>query len=193
MAAKQIPTIELWKCRENNKNPSGSEFNITLSDKLVTLSIKSVCQVVEEEITALIFVEPGKCFEAVSSLSSSLGIPLLVLDSSGVIQRILSSSESAPASLSSIINLSPPPGSVGRALSQVIKASSLTRSLVIVYKNEEDLMWLKHFGSELIRNGAVLLEIKTDKRLSEQLSLGVSFILNFSNPEIAWYIHIIYI
>ena len=88
MAAKQIPTIELWKCRENNKNPSGSEFNITLSDKLVTLSIKSVCQVVEEEITALIFVEPGKCFEAVSSLSSSLGIPLLVLDSSGVIQRI---------------------------------------------------------------------------------------------------------
>ena len=40
---------------------------------------------------------------------------------------------------------------------------------------------------------AVLLEIKTDKRLSEQLSLGVSFILNFSNPEIAWYIHIIYI
>ena len=45
-------------------------------------------------------------------------------------------------------------------------------------------MWLKHFGSELIRNGAVLLEIKTDKRLSEQLSLGVSFIQNFSNPEI---------
>ena len=90
----------------------------------------------------------------------------------------------APASLSSIINLSPPPVTVGRALSQVIKASSLTRSLVIVYKNEEDLMWLKHFGSELIRNGAVLLEIKTDKRLSEQLSLGVGFIQNLSNPEI---------
>ena len=135
-------------------------------------SIKSVCQVVEEEITALISLEPGKSFEPVSSLSSSLGIPLLVLDSSGAIQRILSGPQTVPGSLSSLINLSPQPGTVGRALSQVITANPSTAALVIVYKNVEELMWLKYFGPGLMRNGVILLEIKTDKRLSEQLSLG---------------------
>ena len=131
-----------------------------------------MCQVVEEEVTALISLEPGKSFEPVSSLSSSLGIPLLVLDSSGAIQRILSGPQTVPGSLSSLINLAPQPGTVGRALSQVITANPSTAALVIVYKNVEELMWLKYFGPGLMRNGVILLEIKTDKRLSEQLSLG---------------------
>ena len=138
----------------------------------ICFSIKSVCQVVEEEVTALISLEPGKSFEPVSSLSSSLGIPLLVLDSSGAIQRILSGPQTVPGSLSSLINLAPQPGTVGRALSQVITANPSTAALVIVYKNVEELMWLKYFGPGLMRNGVILLEIKTDKRLSEQLSLG---------------------
>ena len=131
-----------------------------------------MCQVVEEEVTALISLEPGKSFEPVSSLSSSLGIPLLVLDSSGAIQRILSGPQTVPGSLSSLINLAPQPGTVGRALSQVITANPSTAALVIVYKNVEELMWLKYFGPGLMRNGVILLEIKSDKRLSEQLSLG---------------------
>ena len=143
----------------------------TLSNR-ACFSIKSVCQVVEEEVTALISLEPGKSFEPVSSLSSSLGIPLLVLDSSGAIQRILSGPQTVPGSLSSLINLAPQPGTVGRALSQVITANPSTAALVIVYKNVEELMWLKYFGPGLMRNGVILLEIKTDKRLSEQLSLG---------------------
>ena len=143
-----------------------------------------MCQVVEEEITALISLEPGKSFEPLSSLSSSLGIPLLVLDSSGAIQRILSGLQTVPGSLSSLINLAPQPGTVGRALSEVITANPSTAALVIVYKNVEELMGLKYFGSDLMKNGVTLLEIKAEKRLSEQLSLGVSFILNFSNPEI---------
>ena len=131
-----------------------------------------MCQVVEEEVTALISLEPGKSFEPVSSLSSSLGIPLLVLDSSGAIQRILSGPQTVPGSLSSLINLAPQPGTVGRALSQVITANPSTAALVIVYKIVEELMWLKYFGPGLMRNGVILLEIKTDKRLAEQLSLG---------------------
>ena len=141
----------------------------------ICFSIKSVCQVVEEEITALISLEPGKSFEPLSSLSSSLGIPLLVLDSSGAIQRLLSGPQTVPGSLSSLINLAPQPGTVGRALSEVITANpASTSALVIVYKNVEELMWLKYFGPELMRNGVILLEIKADKRLPEQLSLGVS-------------------
>ena len=141
----------------------------------ICFSIKSVCQVVEEEITALISLEPGKSFELLSSLSSSLGIPLLVLDSSGAIQRLLSGPQTVPGSLSSLINLAPQPGTVGRALSEVITANPASTSpLVIVYKNVEELMWLKYFGPELMRNGVILLEIKADKRLPEQLSLGVS-------------------
>ena len=141
----------------------------------ICFSIKSVCQVVEEEITALISLEPGKSFEPLSSLSSSLGIPLLVLDSSGAIQRLLSGPQTVPGSLSSLINLAPQPGTVGRALSEVITANPASTSpLVIVYKNVEELMWLKYFGPELMRNGVILLEIKADKRLPEQLSLGVS-------------------
>ena len=136
-----------------------------------------MCQVVEEEITALISLEPGKSFEPLSSLSSSLGIPLLVLDSSGAIQRILSGPQTVPGSLSSLINLAPQPGTVGRALSQVITANPSTAALVILYKNVEELMWLRHFGPELMRNGVILLEIRTDKRLSEQLSLGTCLIL----------------
>ena len=123
-------------------------------------------------MTALISLEPGKSFEPVSSLSSSLGIPLLVLDSSGAIQRILSGPQTVPGSLSSLINLAPQPGTVGRALSQVITANPSTAALVIVYKIVEELMWLKYFGPGLMRNGVILLEIKTDKRLAEQLSLG---------------------
>ena len=144
----------------------------------IFFSIKSVCQVVEEEITALISLEPGKSFEPVSSLSSSLGIPLLVLDSSGAIQRLLSGPQTVPGSLSSLINLAPQPGTVGRALSEVITANPSTSALVIVYKNVEELMWLKYFGPELMRNGVILLEIKADKRLAEQLSLGFRFILD---------------
>ena len=141
-------------------------------------SIKSVCQVVEEEITALISLEPGKSFEPLSSLSSSLGIPLLMLDSSGAIQRILSGLQTVPGSLSSLINLAPQPGTVGRALSEVITANPSTAALVIVYKNVEELMALKHFGTDLLKNGVTLLEIKAEKRLSEQLSLGVCFTLD---------------
>lgn len=137
-----------------------------------------MCQVVEEEITALISLEPGKSFEPLSSLSSSLGIPLLVLDSSGAIQRILSGLQTVPGSLSSLINLAPQPGTVGRALSEVITANPSTAALVIVYKNVEELMALKYFGTDLMRNGVNLLEIKAEKRLSEQLSLGVCFILD---------------
>ena len=141
----------------------------------ICFSIKSVCQVVEEEITALISLEPGKSFEPLSSLSSSLGIPLLVLDSSGAIQRLLSGPQTVPGSLSSLINLAPQPRTVGRALSEVITANPASTSpLVIVYKNVEELMWLKYFGPELMMNGVILLEIKADKRLPEQLSLGVS-------------------
>ena len=137
-----------------------------------------MCQVVEEEITALISLEPGKSFEPLSSLSSSLGIPLLVLDSSGAIQRILSGLQTVPGSLSSLINLAPQPGTVGRALSEVITANPSTAALVIVYKNVEELMGLKYFGTDLMKNGVTLLEIKAEKRLSEQLSLGVCFILD---------------
>ena len=137
-----------------------------------------MCQVVEEEITALISLEPGKSFEPLSSLSSSLGIPLLVLDSSGAIQRILSGLKTVPGSLSSLINLAPQPGTVGRALSEVITANPSTAAIVIVYKNVEELMTLKYFGTDLMRNGVNLLEIKAEKRLSEQLSLGVCFILD---------------
>ena len=137
-----------------------------------------MCQVVEEEITALISLEPGKSFEPLSSLSSSLGIPLLVLDSSGAIQRILSGLQTVPGSLSSLINLAPQPGTVGRALSEVITANPSTAALVIVYKNVEELMALKYFGTDPMRNGVNLLEIKAEKRLSEQLSLGVCFILD---------------
>ena len=137
-----------------------------------------MCQVVEEEITALISLEPGKSFEPLSSLSSSLGIPLLVLDSSGAIQRILSGLQTVPGSLGSLINLAPQPGTVGRALSEVITANPSTAAIVIVYKNVEELMALKYFGTDLMRNGVNLLEIKAEKRLSEQLSLGVCFILD---------------
>ena len=150
-------------------------FLKTLSSPRISFSIKSVCQVVEEEITALISLEPGKSFEPLSSLSSSLGIPLLVLDSSGAIQRLLSGPQTVPGSLSSLINLAPQPRTVGRALSEVITANPASTSpLVIVYKNVEELMWLKYFGPELMMNGVILLEIKADKRLPEQLSLGVS-------------------
>ena len=137
-----------------------------------------MCQVVEEEITALISLEPGKSFEPLSSLSSSLGIPLLMLDSSGAIQRILSGLQTVPGSLSSLINLAPQPRTVGRALSEVITANPSTAALVIVYKNVEELMALKYLGADLMRNGVTLLEIKAEKRLSEQLSLGVCFTLD---------------
>ena len=101
-----------------------------------------------------------------------------MLDSSGAIQRILSGLQTVPGSLSSLINLAPQPGTVGRALSEVITANPSTAAIVIVYKNVEELMALKYFGTDLMRNGVTLLEIKTEKRLSEQLSLGVCFILD---------------
>ena len=137
-----------------------------------------MCQVVEEEITALISLEPGKSFEPLASLSSSLGIPLLALDSSGAIERILSGPQTVPGSLSSLINLAPQPRTVGRALSEVITANPSTAPLVFFYRDVEELMWLEHFGPELMRNGVILTEIKTGQRLSEQLALGACFILD---------------
>ena len=96
------------------------------------LSLKSVCQVVEEEIVGLISLEPGSSRALLSSLSYTLGIPLLLLDSSA---------RPPPASaLSSIINLSPASEMVGKALTDVIKAKSGMNS-VMVYKTDNEFLW----------------------------------------------------
>ena len=128
----------------------------------------SVCQVVEEEIVALLSVHPGRAFEPISSLASSLGIPYLVLDSSGWISR-LSSKSSTP---SSIINLAPQPEIMGQVLAELVKAKSMSDGTVLVYNNENDFLMAKHFAKTLMRDGVELLEIANNQNMSEQLSLG---------------------
>ena len=130
------------------------------------LSLKSVCQVVEEEIVGLICLEPGHSRELLSSLCYTLGIPLLVLDSSA---------RTAPASaLSSIINLSPASEMVGKALTDVIKAKSGMNS-VMVYKTDNEFLLLKTLIHEMgpqFNGGFKLLEMRNMSSLAERLSLG---------------------
>ena len=75
-------------------------------------------------------------------------------------------------SLSSIINLAPQPQTVGRALSEVIKAHPPLETLVLVYRGDAELLLLQYFARDLLRSGAVLLEMKTNAKMSEQLSIG---------------------
>ena len=135
------------------------------------LSLKSVCQVVEEGIVGLVSLEPGPGRPLLSSLCYSLGIPLLVLDSS---------SQPPPASaLSSIINLSAASEMVGKALTDVIKAKSGMNS-VMVYKTDNDFLLLKNLIHDLgpqFNGGFKLLELKNLSRLAERLSLGGALLI----------------
>ena len=135
------------------------------------LSLKSVCQVVEEEIVGLVALEPGPSTPLLSSLCYTLGIPLLLLDSSA---------RPPPASaLSSIINLSPASEMVGKALTDVIKAKSGMNS-VMVYKTDNDFLLLKNLIHDLgpqFNGGFKLLEIRNMSRLAEKLSLGGALLI----------------
>ena len=130
------------------------------------LSLKSVCQVVEEEIVGLVSLSPGPSRPLLSSLCYTLGIPLLVLDSSA---------RPPPASaLSSIINLSPASEMVGKALTDVIKAKSGMNS-VMVYKTDNEFLLLKNLIHALgpqFNGGFKLLEMRNMSSLAERLSLG---------------------
>ena len=75
-------------------------------------------------------------------------------------------------SLSSIINLAPQPPTVGKALSEVIKAHPPLETLVLVYRGDAELLLLQYFARDLLRSGAVLLEMKANAKMSEQLSIG---------------------
>ena len=123
-------------------------------------SIKSVCQVVEEEIVGVISLR-GE--EPLTSLCYTLGIPLLVLHSS----------TSHDSALSSLINLSPASEMVGKALTDVIRAKSWINS-VMVYKNQNDFFLLKNILQQLdnFNGGFKLLEVKNSSTLAEKLSLG---------------------
>ena len=135
------------------------------------LSLKSVCQVVEEKIVGLISLEPGPGRALLTSLSYTLGIPLLLLDSSA---------RPPPASaLSSIINLSPASEMVGKALTDVIKAKSGMNS-VMVYKTDNEVLLLKnliHAMGPQFNGGFKLLEIKNMSSLAERLSLGAALFI----------------
>ena len=97
-----------------------------------------------------------------------------MLESSGWVSR-LSSAESS--SISSAINLAPPPEIVGKALAAVIKVKSFVNP-VIVYKSDDEFLLLKKAAKELIKNGASLLEVENNKNVSEQLSLGTVLYIN---------------
>ena len=129
--------------------------------------MKSFCQVVSEKIVAFIYLEPGIHLEPLGSISSLLGIPFLVLDSSDWFSRL-----STQSSLSSVINLAPQHGIVGRVLSEVIKAKYLSGPSVIVYKNDNEFLLIKSAAKTLLQGDTKLLELKEDEDLTEQLSSG---------------------
>ena len=138
---------------------------------LFDLSLKSVCQVVEEEIVGLISLEPGPSRELLSSLCWTLGIPLLVLDSSA--------QPPSASALSSIINLSPASEMVGKALTDVIKAKSGMNS-VMVYKTDNEFLLLKNLIHDMgpqFNGGFKLLEIRNISSLAERLSLGAALFI----------------
>ena len=43
---------------------------------------------------------------------------------------------------------------------------------MLVYRAEAELLLLQYFARDLLRSGAVLLEMKTNVKMSEQLSIG---------------------
>ena len=108
-------------------------------------------------------LQPGVS-QPLSSLCYTLGIPLLVLQSAGL-------SHHQP--LSSIINLAPASEMVGKALTDVITAKSWINS-VMVYKNENDFLLLKHLIHNMgeFSGGFKLLETNNRSTLAEKLSLG---------------------
>ena len=127
-----------------------------------------------EELVAIMSFEPRKSFETIGSLASALGIPFLMLESSGWVSR-LSSTDSS--SISSAINLAPSPEIVGKALAAVIKAKSFLKP-VIVYKSDDEFLLLKEAAKDLIKDGVSLLELENNKNVSEQLSLGTVLYIN---------------
>ena len=127
-----------------------------------------------EELVAIMSLEPIKSFETIGSLASALGIPFLMLESSGWVSR-LSSTDSS--SISSAINLAPSPEIVGKALAAVIKAKSFLKP-VIVYKSDDEFLLLKEAAKDLIKDGVSLLELENNKNVSEQLSLGTVLYIN---------------
>ena len=125
------------------------------------LSLKSVCQVVEEEIVGVLSLSVE---DWLSSLCYTLGIPLLVLQSERARQD---------TALSSLINLQPVSEMVGKALTDVIRTKSRINS-VMVYKNENDFLLLKDLIQRMdhFNGGFKLLEITNSSTLAEKLSLG---------------------
>ena len=144
--------------------------------------MKSVCQLVEEELMALLSFELGKASEPISSLSSSLGIPLIMVDSSGWWGRL------APRT-SSAINLAPEPAIVGKALSDVIKAKAMVGAAMIYY-NENDFILLQSLVEKIgfFHSGTKLVLVQNTTLLTEELSMlsrqgFTSFVLLSCAPE----------
>ena len=49
---------------------------------------------------------------------------------------------------------------------------------MLVYRGDAELLLLQYFARDLLRSGAVLLEMKTNAKMSEQLSIGSFFFYN---------------
>ena len=43
---------------------------------------------------------------------------------------------------------------------------------MLVYRDDAELLLLQYFARDLLRSGAVLLEMKANAKMSEQLSIG---------------------
>ena len=51
---------------------------------------------------------------------------------------------------------------------------------MLVYRGDAELLLLQYFARDLLRSGAVLLEMKANAKMSEQLSIGSFFFYNLT-------------